>query len=213
MSQLFSKIMQKLVRYFDPKLEKYRPKKAKAEKYTPKSQKELIELLARTPIEALNKQERATITGVMGMGGRKVQSIMLAKEKMVFVHENEFLGPLLLDELYKSGFEHFPALGASGRITGLIHMRDLNKINQLDGQDRVRKYLDEDIYYIREDNSLEQALAAFIRTNCHFFIVINRTGNPVGLLEFAVLMRAVLGREISDDFNGDLNIAQVVARK
>ena len=200
--------MKKIVTRLDPRLEKYRPQK---ELYTPKTQKELVELLSRTPNSVLSTKERSIISAAMSFGNKPVESIMLPKSDMTFVHENDFLGPLMLDQLYKSGFEHFPVLGASGRITGLLHTKELNSLH-IKETDRAIKYLDEDVYYIRSDHTLEMALAAFLRTNCHFFIVIDPAENHVGLITYAMVAEIMLGRSITDNFDHDLSISAVAHR-
>lgn len=200
--------MKKIVKSLDPKLQKYRPK---SKPYAPETKQELIKLLARTPKDVLSSEEREIIASAMSFSEKPVSSIMLPKSKMTFVHENDFLGPLMLDKLYKSGFEHFPVVGASGRITGLIHTKELNSL-QIKETDRALKYLDENVYYIRQDHSLEMALAAFLRTNCHFYIVIDKSENPIGLITYAMVAETMLGKKITDSFDADLNISEVARR-
>ena len=200
--------MKKIVTHLDPRLEKYRPKK---ELYTPKTQKDLIDLLSRTPKTVLSTEERAIISAAISFSSKPVSSVMLPKSDMTFVHENDFLGPLTLSKLYESGFEHFPVIGASGRITGLLHTKELNSLH-IKETDRALKYLDENVYYIRSDHALEMALAAFLRTNCHFFIVIDHTENPVGLITYAMVAEIMLGRSITDNFDHDLSVSAVARR-
>jgi len=200
--------MKKVVAGVDPKMDKYRaPKK----KYHPMSKGELVDLLRRTPREVLSDEERGIISAAMSFGERPVKAVMLPKEKMTFVHENDFLGPLMLDKLFKSGFLHFPVVGASGRITGLLHTKDLNDLKIRD-TDRAGKYLDENVYYIRMDHTLEMAMAAFLRTNSHFFVVIDASEKPVGLVTYEVVVREMLGKDVRDDFEGDLDSHSVARR-
>jgi CBS domain containing-hemolysin-like protein len=208
MSPLFFKLMAKIVRRLDPKFEKYRPKKAA---YTPTTAEELIDVLARTPKTILSREQRDIIASAMSFAAKPVSAAMLPKSEMTFVHENDFLGPLTLSNLYKSGFEHFPVIGASGRITGLLHTKELNSL-EVKETDRAVKYLDENVYYIRHDHTLEMALAAFLRTNCHFFIVIDRTENPVGLITYEMIAQVMLGKKITDNFDADLNVSAVAHR-
>ena len=95
--------MRKIVRVIDPKLEKYRPKKPPAKKYTPASLEEFIGVLQRTPKSILSSKERERIAAVMSFNDRKVGDLMALKNKIVFVKRKEILGPLVLDRLYKSG--------------------------------------------------------------------------------------------------------------
>ena len=208
MGRMISRAMQKVVAGVDPKLERYRPPK---QKYYPKSREELVDLLRRTPKHVLSDEERTVIVAGMSFSERMVKSVMLPRDKMTFVHENDFLGPLTLDKLFKSGFLHFPVVGASGRITGLLHTKDLNDL-KIKETDRARTYLDEDVYYVRADYTLEMAMAAILRTNCHFFVVIDEGENPVGLITYEMIAREMVGKEVEDDFEGDLDSYSVARR-
>jgi CBS domain containing-hemolysin-like protein len=201
--------MVRMVKSLDPKLEKYRPKKVA---YAPQTKKDLIDILARTPKSVLNTEEREIIASAMTFSEKLVSYVMLPKSKMTFVHENDFLGPLTLSKLYESGFEHFPVIGASGRITGLLHTKELNSL-EVKETDRALKYLDENVYYIRNDHTLEMALAAFLRTNCHFFIVIDQAEKPVGLITYNMIAQAMLGKKFTDNFDSDLQISAVAHRE
>ena len=214
MSPLFFKLMRKIVAELDPKLEKYRPAKVEPPKpdLRPKSKAELIDLLAKTPKSVLSREERHMISAIMTFGDKPVQDLMLPKSKMVIVHEDDFLGPLKLDRLYKSGFQHFPLVDNSGRITGLIHTCELDPL-KIKKTDKAIKYRDSKVYYIREDHSLRMALAAILRTNCHFLLVINRQKQVVGLLTYAMVAESMLGEKVEDDFDGDQNIALVASRE
>ena len=66
--------------------------------------------------------------------------------------------------------------------------------------------MEKKVYYIREDDTLEHALSAFIRTRHHLFIVINKNRETVGLLTLEDVMESLIGRRIvdEDDIHADL---------
>lgn len=209
--------MKKFTQFLDPKLEKYRDKEPEEEPVAPpprppESLEELVDLLRRTPAKILSGKDRALIASSMGFKDRKVSDIMMPRSEITFVYETDFLGPLMLDRLYKSGFSHFPVLSGDGRqIVGLIHTDSLNSLEIRD-TDRAKNYLDKKVYYLRADYSLEQALAAFLRTNCFFFIVINKDGQLAGLLTYQMLTSALLGFVPKDNFTEDSSISAVMKR-
>ena len=96
-------MMRKFVKFIDPKLEKYRPKKSPTPtpKYTPKTLPEFIDVLKRTPRNILSGTDRARIAAIMSFDTRTVADLMIPKNQMVFVDKKEILGPLVLDKLYK----------------------------------------------------------------------------------------------------------------
>lgn len=212
MKALIQKLIQKLVIWLDPKLQPFRPAKPKPLPYTPSSLQELISLLSRTPKTILSSNEREIIATAISFRTQSVSSLMLPYQDITFVHSDDLLGPLMLDRLYRSGFTHFPVLDQNAKIIGTLPTAALNSLKIKD-TDRAAKYLDKKVYYLRSDYSLEQAMAAFLRTNCHFFLVLNPSGQTVGLLTYQMLVSHLLGATPEDDFDDDQNRSAVLARK
>ena len=209
-------LMQKFVRWLDPKLEKYRvkptPKPApKPRPYTPQSTQDLIGVLRRTPESVLNDRQRDIIAAAMQFSEVRVREIMLPHSDITFVSQDDVLGPLVLDKLYQSGYSHFPVVDARRRVVGLLHTAALNSL-QIRETDSARNFLDPHVYYLRSDYSLEQALAAFLRTNCYFFLVVDKTARLVGLLTYEMLAEYLLGGTITDNFDRDDDRSAVARR-
>ena len=125
---------------------------------------------------------------------------------------HEVLGPLTLDRLYHSGYQHFPVINDSRRIIGLIHTTALNSL-EIKETSRAIDILDPKVYYLREDYTLNQALAAFLRTNCYFFLVIDRFERIVGMLTYQMIIDYLLGETPSDNFDRDADRLAVAKRK
>ncbi len=203
-----NKALKRFVRWLDPKLAKYRePEKELA----PETLEELLGLLKRTPKTVLSNQEREAIANAMSFDARKVKEIMVPREDVLPVYEYDVLGPLMLDKLYRSGNAHFPVLDKAKNIVGILHTDSLNSL-KIKETDQAKKYLDKNVYFVGEDYSLEQALAAFLRTNCYFFVVVNKAEEVVGLLDCAKLLGFLLGHVPSDDFSQDDNRHAVAQR-
>ena len=210
-----SNFMKKLTKWVDPKLEKFRePVEPVAQPpYVVKDLDDLIGVLRRCPKEVLSGKQRAIIAASMSFGERQVSEIMMPRTEITFVYEHDFLGPLMLDKLYQSGSSHFPVLSSDGhQIVGLIHTDQLNSL-EIKNTDRATKYIDKTVYYLRSDYALEQAMAAFLRTNCFFFLVVDKNGQIVGLLTYQMLISYLLGYVPRDDFSEDTSIAAVMKRE
>lgn len=204
----------KIVKWVDPKLEKFREpvEPETPPPYVPQSLEDLIGVLQRAPQNILSGKQRALIAACMSFGDRKVSDIMMPRAEITFVYEHDFLGPLMLDKLYQSGSSHFPVLSSDGhQVIGLIHTDQLNSL-EIKNTDRASNYVDKKVYYLRADYSLEQAMAAFLRTNCFFFLVIDKSGQLVGLLTYKMLVAYLLGYVPQDDFCDDTSIAAVTKR-
>lgn len=208
--------MVRFVRWLDPKLEKFRPEKEPEEPeppepYIPESVEDVVWLLKKTPLSVLSEKERGIIAAAMQFPSKRVKDLMLPRAEITFVHKNDFMGPLMLDKLYKSGLSHFPVLGAGGKVEGVLHTASLNSL-EIKETERCAEYLDPRVYYMREDYTLEQAFAAFLRTNCHFFMVVNRDGLTTGLITYKMLAAYLLGEVPEDDFHYDDDVMLVAKR-
>ena len=179
--------------------------------YAPKTIEDFIGVLKRTPKTVLNLEQRSISSAAMSFSDRPVKSIMLPKSEVTFVYEHDFLGPLMLDKLYRSGFSHFPVLDREQHIVGILHTESLNSL-EIKKTDRASKYYEKSVYFIRADYSLEQAFAAFLRTGSQFLIVIDKSEELVGILTLEMLAEHLLGHVPKDDFDNDSSSYSVAKR-
>ena len=189
---MFDKLMRKIVRLMDPKLEKYRPKKPPAPKYTPKTLEEFIGVMQRTPKSILSAKDRSRIVAIMSFDEKKVGNLMAAKEKIVFVKRDEILGPLVLDRLYKSGFTSFPVIDSGDRVIGIIHTEALNML-EIKKTDKAEKYMDKKVHYLNINDSLESVIEEISQTDCYYFLVKDKEEKLVGCFTVQMLLTYLVG--------------------
>lgn len=178
----------------------------------PQSIAEFLKLMKRTPRSVLSQRERHVIAAIMKFPNIRVADIMLPKTAITYVKANEVLGPLTLDRLYRSGFQHFPVIDSQRQIIGLVHTTALNSL-EVKQTSRAHEILDPKVYYLRADYTLNQALAAFLRTNCYFFLVIDRYEQIVGMLTYQMIVDFLLGETPSDEFTRDADRLAVAKRQ
>ncbi len=183
---MWDKILYKFTKWIDPKLEKYRAKKPEV-KYTPKTLEEFIGVMQRTPKNVLSSKDRARIAAVMSFDERKVADIMVGKGKIVFVNEKDFLGPLMLDKLYKSGFTNFPVVDNDNKVKGIIHTEALNML-EIKKTDRASKYMDREVYYLHENDNLKKVKEEIERTNSYYYLVLNEKDELAGFFTIQMLL-------------------------
>jgi CBS domain containing-hemolysin-like protein len=134
-------------------------------------------------------------------GDKKVGDVMVPMRKVRLVTEDELVGPLLMDELHKTGFSRFPvakAKAASPDFVGTLYLRD---IVGYEGSGRVRDIMSKKVYYINETQSLRDALAGFLKTHHHQFVVVNNFEEIVGVLSLEDVLEQILGEQIVDEFD------------
>lgn len=183
--------MKKIVAWLDPRLDPFRVK-IKAPKFSPKTLEEFVDVLRRTPRTILSDSDRDKISAVMSFDSRKVSDIMVKKNNMVFVYEKDFLGPLTLDKLYKSGFVHFPVVDSKEHVKGIIHTESLNAL-EIKKTDRAEKFLDKNVKYLHENDLLSFAAEEIKRTNCFYFLVLNSKDELTGFFTLEMLLSYLLG--------------------
>lgn len=187
---MWDKILYRFTKWIDPKLQKYRPKKAEV-KYTPKTLEDFVGVIQRTPKNVLSQQDRARIAAVMSFDERKVSDVMVPKSKMVFVNEKDFLGPLMLDKLYKSGFTNFPVVDNDEKVKGIIHTEALNML-EIKKTDRAAKYMAADVFYLHEKDNLRKVIEEIERTNSYYYLVLNDKDELAGFFTIQMLLDYLL---------------------
>lgn len=158
----------------------------------PQTLAEFIDMIKRTPKRVLTKRDRARIAAIMSFDERKVQDLMVPKSKMVFVHDTEILGPLVLDRLYKSGFTNFPVVDYNDKVLGVIHTEALNTL-EIKETERAVEYMDTEVSYLHTDDSLEFAIGEIERTNSYYFLVQDKFGGLAGFFTVQMLLDYLLG--------------------
>ena len=177
--------------------------------FYPETTEDLVWLINKLPEEVISKQQRRTMAAAMTFDSKLVKEVMTPKNEVIIIHENDFMGPLTLSRLYQSGLSHFPVVGARGEIVGLIHTKTLFSLSVKE-TDRASAFLDKNVYFMSENYTLKEALLAFIRTSCYFFIVVDDHGKVTGLMSFDKLIEMIVGHLPETDFDMDPDLMSVV---
>lgn len=161
----------------------------------------------------LSKDEQKLITHGLHFPEKRVSEIMTPRSMIDSISKNELLGPLILDDLHKTGHSRFPVTnGDTDHIVGVLHIQDLLTVDSGKKSSTVEKTMSPRVFYIREDQTLDHALAAFLRTHHHLFIVINEFRETVGIVSLEDVIEALLGRKIIDEFDTHEDLRIVAAR-
>lgn len=197
----FQKLMTKMVVALDPKLEKYRPPK-KVKPFRPETEQELVAVLKRTPKGVLSDEKRNLIAGAMTFDYISVASVMTPKKDMTFLHEGDFLGPLLLDKLYKTGADCFPVLNKEKQVCGLVYTDEVDPL-KIEEDQPIDKFIQPKVAFVRGDYSLEMVLAAFLRMHTDYCIVLDKEMEIQGCITMGDVMTLLFNREVVDTFDSD----------
>jgi CBS domain containing-hemolysin-like protein len=148
---------------------------------------------------ALSDEEKRLIVHGLSFVDQSVASIMTPKSMVKSIKKSEFLGPLVLSEIHELGHSRLPVIGADiDHVVGVLHLNDLLSLDVKQSV-TAEKAMEAKVFYIRYDDNLEHALAAFIESRHHLFIVINDMRETVGILTLEDVIETLIGRKIVDD--------------
>jgi CBS domain containing-hemolysin-like protein len=174
--------------------------------------REELEYLVAESGTLLGADERKLILHSLKFNARTVNEIMIPKSMIDSIDKKELLGPLVLDDLHKSGHSRFPVIDKDiDHVVGMLHIQDLLTISAKRSE-TAEKTMMPRVFYIREDQTLQHALSAFLRTHHHLFIVVNEFRETVGLVSLEDVIEALLGRKIVDEFDAHDDLRAVALR-
>lgn len=168
---------------------------------------DLLELLKDQSLQSENRiteTELKMAFNAITFGDKKVTDIMTPLRKLHLVSEDEQVGPHLMDELHATGFSRFPVAkagtlkSAQPQIVGTLFLKDLVGYT---GSGRAAGLMQNKVYYVNESQGLRDALAAFLKTHHHLFIVVNNFEEIVGVLSVEDVLEQIIGAEIVDEFD------------
>ncbi len=162
---------------------------------------DLLDLLQRQKVVPHNRIEAVELdmaAHVLTFGDKKVGDHMVPKRAIHFVNSEDPIGPILLTELYDSGFSRFPVRNHEEAIVGTLFLKDLvdKRVSGI-----VSNVMSKDVFYVNDTASLEQVMAAFLKTKHHLFIVVNSFEEVVGIISIEDVLEQMIGRRIVDEFD------------
>jgi CBS domain containing-hemolysin-like protein len=183
--------------------------------------KDLLEFLHKQNRQLDNRIPETDLkiaTGAMSFGDKTVSSVMTPRRKVKLVGAGDNVGPLLMDELHKSGFSRFPVVKDSAKVAApqIIGTLYLNDLVGHAATGKVKDLARKGVFYINESSNLRQALGAFLKTHHHLLIVVNDFEEVVGVLSIEDVLEQIIGQPIIDEFDSyeDLRaVAEAEAKK
>ena len=165
------------------------------------SSREEVEHLVEDARHILTDDERKLIINGLSFNEKRVEEIMTPRGVLETIKKEDIIGPLLLDELHKTGHSRFPVIdGDIDHVVGILHIKELLTLDDKETK-TAGKAMEKRVFYINQNQTLDHALAAFIKTRHHLFIVVNGYRETAGILTLEDVMEALLGREIVDEFD------------
>lgn len=158
-----------------------------------------LESLINENDNILTANQQRVILNSLRFDEKAVGEVMTPRSQISSIDADEFLGPLVLDEIHGSGHSRLPVLGDGiDDVVGILYVNDLLSLDNKHSA-TAGELMDPKVFYINENDSLQHALAAFIKTHHQMFIVINAERETVGLLTLEDVIERLLGQKIIDE--------------
>lgn len=175
------------------------------------SKEELYKILEEHEVSEnseIEEDEVKIVRHALSFGDKLVRDVMTPQRVVVMVSAEDSVGPVLIDELHKSGHSRFPVYNdkKAQNFIGTLYLHDL--IDVKDGP-KVKELMRKQVYYIHEEQKLDHALKAFIKTSHHLLVVVNTFEEFVGVISFEDVIEEIIGREITDEFDQHADLRAV----
>ncbi len=178
------------------------------------SKDELIHVINESA-GVISSQEKAHILSSLSFSETRVSEVMTPRSMIDSINRVEILGPLVLDDLHTRGHSRYPVIETDvDHVVGTLYVREAIQLSRhKHGTAKVEEVMESRVLYINEHQSLQHALAAFIRTHHHLFVVVNKYRETVGLLTLEDTIEALIGEKIVDEFDEHDDLRTVASRK
>jgi CBS domain containing-hemolysin-like protein len=153
--------------------------------------------------------------GALTFGDRLVREIMIPRRQIKLVSATDAIGPLLMDELHKSGFSRFPVISAptkeaNPQIVGTLYFKDL--IEHQNGG-KVGNVMQKGAHFIAEKQTLRDAINIILKSQHHLLIVVNEFEEIAGVISLEDVLEQILGKKIVDESDQHEDLRDVAAKE
>lgn len=157
------------------------------------SREELAHLIDQAGAHLTHDQQKLLLHSLK-FDDRIVSEVMTAKGEIDTIDRRELLGPLVLDDLHKTGHSLFPV--TDGGVDHVVGILSITGFLSLDSKRSVtaERAMMPHVERIGEAASLRSALKLFMRSHQHLLIVENDEGETVGVVTLYDVMTALVGR-------------------
>lgn len=155
-----------------------------------------LEHLILSSHDVISHDERTMLLAGLDAKDKKVINCMTKRNEVKTVGHEELLGPLVLDDLHKSGHSQFPVIGQD--IDHIIGMLYLPKLLRLEAKRSVRAIsaMDKHIEYIDPETTLDHALQQILQSRQTLMVVVDADKKTLGVITIRDIVEALIGRNL-----------------
>jgi CBS domain containing-hemolysin-like protein len=198
------RISRRLYERYEPSLLRYaeawpllgrllKGERASAAKLQVGSREELAHLIDQAGAHLTHEQQTLLLHS-LSFDDHTIGEVMTQKGEIDTIDRRELLGPLVLDDLHKTGHSFFPV--TDGGIDHVVGVLSIDGFLSLDSKRSVtaEKAMTPHVQRISETMPLRDALQLFLRSHQHLLIVENQEHETVGVVTLYDIVRMLFGR-------------------
>lgn len=158
------------------------------------SQEQLLHLVELSG-HVLSENQQHIIRHGLDWHTTPIAAIMTKRQNIKAIKHSEMLGPLVLDDLHRSGHNRFPVIkGTIDSVIGVLNITELLEVSSDKNSRTAEKSMSPQLLRIESDEPLPAALALLQKSHQHMLIVIDKEGKTVGLVTLADITGSLLGK-------------------
>ncbi|KTD82257.1 HlyC/CorC family transporter [Legionella waltersii] len=169
----------------------------------PQNQEELVSLLRDAQIRSLISFETlAMIEGAILFSKMRVRDIMLPKNQMVCIKQNDNINHII-EIVTQTGHSRFPVIDeTSEEIIGILHAKDLLRYKPENADSFDLLDICRLTTFVPESKRLDSLLSEFRSNRNHMAIVVDEYGEISGFVTIEDIIEQIIG-DIEDEFDID----------
>lgn len=157
----------------------------------------------------LSEQELDQLRKALLFSNKKVSDVLTPKKKVKTILASDTISPILINELYESKQDQVLVKDKKGgEVIGTLAFKSLG----IHSHGQVSDYIEAKINYLHEKDPLTEAVEAFNKTRGTTFVVINNSGDFIGIITIENILHELLGDVQAHDFENYQNPEAVIAR-
>lgn len=153
--------------------------------------REELEHVLQASRSLVTPDEAAVMTRSLKFFGRTIADVMTPISSVVTVEAGELLGPLVLDDLHRTGHTLFPVENGS-EVVGLLDITDSVGLRSQESPS-VRDIMRHEMVRVAHDEPLDEALRILIDSKQPCLLVTGEDQAVVGLISLGDVVRALTG--------------------
>lgn len=158
------------------------------------SREELVNVISRLK-SILPSEEKSLIALALSMNDSKVVDIMIPREKISCISQKELLGPLVLNDLHKTGDQLFMAIDKD--IDHIVGALDISSQLVIDGQSEtksVAEVMDRSVIVGSSQLTIKEAITSLVDSNAKAMVIAHDT-KTYGVVYLVDVINLFLGRK------------------